>query len=131
MRKYKSLFDTTTLTISRKVAGSGFIDADDNWVELADIPITVVGDLQPYTKQAAQQINAPQGFTLKDAKLFSTKDTLRTVDDYTPTSADTTTIGIRKYFVSSVLDWTGSVLDTDYRDYVLVLQAVPDTGDIA
>lgn len=130
MRNYKSVFDTTTLTFTRRQEASGHLDENDNWVEVEDTPVVATGDLQPYTKQAAMQVNAPSGFTLRNAKLFSSKDVLRTVDDYTATSADTVTIGNRKFFVGSVLDWSGSVLSTDYIDYILMLEALPDTGVI-
>ena len=126
MRKYKSYFDTFTLKIDRKEEDSGHLDINNNWVEGEEEFFDAVGDLQPYIRKPGQQLEASEGFTLKDAKVFSTKTELRTIDDYRATSADRTKIDNRTYYVAQKMDWTGSVLDTDYRDYILMLEAIPD-----
>lgn len=126
-RAYTSIFDVTLLTFIRK--GEGYLDADRNWIE-PETTVEAIGDLQPYTPQMLRQFELPQGFVKRGAKMFSTKAQLNTIDDYTITGADTTFMGNRKFYVGMAAEWDNSVLSTDYNTYVLILEALPNEGEI-
>lgn len=128
MRNYVSFFDTTKLSFCRS-SGDGELDENNNWVESYDTSVPVTGDLQPYKAKGYEQVSLPSGFTLRGAYLFSSKDCLNTVNDYGAKSADWVLLDNRKYFVAMKADWSkGSILSTDYNDYILALQNNPNDG---
>ena len=128
---YTSIFDTTTLVFKRSTVGGGYLDDDLNYVEAAETNVTAKGDLQPPYSNIITQYETPAGFMKKGALQFSTKTTLKTVDEYTGNAADYTTIGNRKYYVMSDYNFSyGSVLSTDYNLYILGLQALTNEGAV-
>lgn len=129
MRKYRSQFDRYTLTFSTP-SGSGYEDSETGaWITEDTVPSIATGDLQPYNMKSNKQISLPEGFSQKDTKIFSSKAGLSTVEDKGMISADRTQIGGREYYVLAVADWLGGGLSTDYIDYVLGLEALPDRGE--
>ena len=128
MRAYTSVFDTTTLTFNRKAEGEGYLDINNNYIEPEGEDIVAIGDLQSHATSQYMQSPIAEGFTLNGSKIFSTKTELRTIDDYSATSADSTLIRGRRYFVSSIAWEGGDVLSTNYNEYILVLQELPNDG---
>lgn len=126
---YISIFDTTNLSFMRKSEGQGYLDQDNNWVEPEDVPVSAIGDLQPLRTNTFTQIPTPQGFSLKGGWLFSSKAKLRTVQEHTRTSADSTFIDGRRFYVASKEDWSDGPLSTDqYITYYLMLEELPNNG---
>jgi len=127
MRAYTSIFDTTALTFLR-YTGEGFEGDDGLWVNSPRTSIKAEGDLQPIDPYAQKQMSAPQGFITRGSYYFSSRVELNTVDDVGNIRADVTTIAGRRYFVMSKADWNGSPLCTDYIDYELMLESIPNNG---
>jgi len=129
MRPYISVFDTTTLTFTRVDPDAGYLHPENGWIEPTLPPVEATGDLQPLPSNMIRQIDLPEGLKKIGMMQFSSKDVLKTVDDYNLTSADKTTVRGRTYYVARLADWSiGSVLSTDYNTYILALQELPNEG---
>ena len=127
MRDYKSVFDNQTFTVQRYAAT--YLDANNNLVTPDASTFDITGDMQPDKLRQEQQLEAPQGYTLQDAKYLSTKSDLNTIEDVTATRADTITISGRKFYVWRKMDWSGGPLATDkYKDYTLIMERLPNEG---
>lgn len=125
---YSSIFDTQLLTFQR--SGESYIDENgDLQIDPKGRPFKARGDLQPMNTKLKKQLESPTGFTLQDAKYFSSKADLKTMEEVGNTAADTTTIAGRTYYVWAKADWSGGPLSTDaYKDYYLVMQRRPNEG---
>lgn len=127
MRRYKSAFDTQTFTVQRY--SPSYLDDDNNLVTPDSNTFLITGDMQPYKLVQTQQVEAPTGYTLKDAKYLSSKDDLDTMDDVTATRSDTITMDGRKFYVWRKADYSAGVLSTDaYTHYILIMERLPNEG---
>ena len=112
-----------------------FSETTGQWVEADNLTaIKAKGSLQPFRsgnsllKQGIVQRITERGYFSDDARVFYTDVLLKTVDQFTSTKADETTIDGHTYFVFSVKNWAIFQSSLDHYEYLLVRNDNP-TGE--
>lgn len=101
-----SLFNTVTLTISRKAAGSY---VNGRWVDGAETTFPAVGSLQPATGNKAQALM--EGKRIIGIMEFITGTKLIAADPLTQSSGDIATIDETQWEVIHIEPWQNNIIN--------------------
>ena len=127
----ESIFDVPRTEVFKRYNEESYLDS--NWKRVQGAPTVltgITGDLQIYKTRPIGQADTPDGYTLQGAYRFSTKYTLRTMEQVGAVAADIMEKNGRVWYVwRQLAGGTGGPLITDeYNDYILLLQALPNEG---